>query len=89
MAKSGHGHTPAAWTGVIIAFIGFCVTCVFIVAANPVGFWAGIALLAIAAIVGGVMKMVGLGTPKDTPEIKRMRDDAAAKVRARLEAQAG
>ncbi|HLL35668.1 HGxxPAAW family protein, partial [Streptomyces sp.] len=22
-SSHGHGHTPAAWTGVIIAFIGF------------------------------------------------------------------
>lgn len=34
MAGSSHGHTPAAWTGVIISFIGFCVAGVFMVAAN-------------------------------------------------------
>lgn len=45
MAGSSHGHTPAAWTGVIIAFIGFCVAGVFMVAANPLGFWAGIAVI--------------------------------------------
>ena len=41
MAGSSHGHTPAAWTGVIIAFIGFCVSGAFMVMANPLGFWAG------------------------------------------------
>ena len=49
MAGSSHGHTPAAWTGVIIAFIGFCVAGAFMVMGDPVGFWAGMALLAIAA----------------------------------------
>ncbi|MEU8486043.1 MULTISPECIES: HGxxPAAW family protein [unclassified Streptomyces] len=64
MADSSHGHTPAAWTGVIIAFIGFCVAGAFMVMANPVGFWAGMALLAIAAVVGGAMSAAGLGKPK-------------------------
>ena len=34
MSSSGHGHTPAAWTGVIISFIGFCVAGAFIVLAE-------------------------------------------------------
>ncbi|RVU15723.1 hypothetical protein EOT10_38460 [Streptomyces antnestii] len=61
---SSHGHTPAAWTGVIIAFIGFCVAGAFMVMANPVGFWAGMALLALSAVVGGAMSAAGLGKPK-------------------------
>lgn len=40
MAGTSHGHTPAAWTGVIIAFIGFCISGAFMVLANPLGFWA-------------------------------------------------
>lgn len=58
---SSHGHTPAAWTGVIIAFIGFCVAGAFMVVAVPAGFWAGIAIILIGAVVGGVMRMAGLG----------------------------
>ncbi|MFI7388773.1 HGxxPAAW family protein [Streptomyces sp. NPDC049813] len=64
MADSSHGHTPAAWTGVIIAFIGFIVAGAFMVMVKPVGFWVGMALLVIAPIVGGVMSMAGLGKPK-------------------------
>ena len=37
MAGTSHGHTPAAWTGVIIAFIGFCVAGAFMVMAEPLG----------------------------------------------------
>ncbi|MFF4908864.1 MULTISPECIES: HGxxPAAW family protein [unclassified Streptomyces] len=68
MAGSSHGHTPAAWTGVIIAFIGFCVSGAFMVMAQPVGFWAGMALVVIGGIVGWVMSAMGLGQPKDTHE---------------------
>ncbi|MGY5127402.1 HGxxPAAW family protein [Streptomyces nigrescens] len=62
MSSSGHGHTPAAWTGVIISFIGFCVAGAFIVLANVPGFWAGMALIGLGAVVGGLMRMAGLGS---------------------------
>ncbi|MEW1656361.1 MULTISPECIES: HGxxPAAW family protein [unclassified Streptomyces] len=61
MSSSGHGHTPAAWTGVIIAFIGFCVAGAFMVLANVAGFWAGIVLILAGALVGGLMRAAGLG----------------------------
>jgi hypothetical protein len=64
MAGSSHGHTPAAWTGVIIGFIGFCVAGAFTVMAQPVGFWAGLVIVALGGVVGGVMRQMGLGQPK-------------------------
>ncbi|MER5614445.1 MULTISPECIES: HGxxPAAW family protein [unclassified Streptomyces] len=77
MAGSSHGHTPAAWTGVIISFIGFCVAGVFMVAANVVGFWAGIAIVLIGGIVGLAMKAAGLGMPKESAEMAQARARAA------------
>ncbi len=68
-AQHDHGHTPAAWTGVIIAFVGFCVGGVFIVAAKPVGFWAGMALVLLGTIVGGVMSALGMGK-KEEPLVR-------------------
>ncbi|ARF72041.1 HGxxPAAW family protein [Kitasatospora albolonga] len=76
MAGSSHGHTPAAWTGVIIAFIGFCVAGVFMVANNHLGFWAGIVVIFAGGIVGYAMKLAGLGMPKESAEM------AAARARA-------
>ncbi|MEU5423979.1 HGxxPAAW family protein [Streptomyces sp. NPDC001407] len=61
MAGSSHGHTPAAWTGVIISFIGFCVGGAFMVIANPVGFWAGIGIVLLGGVVGGIMRLMGYG----------------------------
>ncbi|MFI9805271.1 HGxxPAAW family protein [Streptomyces sp. NPDC052301] len=65
-SSHGHGHTPAAWTGVIISFIGFCVAGAFMVMAEPVGFWAGMVLILGGAVVGGIMRAMGLGQPKQT-----------------------
>ncbi|MFF8730777.1 HGxxPAAW family protein [Streptomyces sp. NPDC015171] len=70
MAGSSHGHTPAAWTGVIIAFIGFCVSGAFMVMAQPVGFWAGMVIVVLGGVVGMIMRAMGLGQPKQarTPQ---------------------
>ncbi|MFE6284001.1 HGxxPAAW family protein [Streptomyces sp. NPDC057877] len=77
MAGSSHGHTPAAWTGVIIAFIGFCVAGLFMVADNPLGFWAGMVVIALGGVVGGIMRAMGMGAPKAKP--LKMSDGATAK----------
>ncbi|WP_030596451.1 HGxxPAAW family protein [Streptomyces fulvoviolaceus] len=69
MAGSSHGHTPAAWTGVTISFIGFCVAGAFMVMAQPVGFWAGVAVVFLGGVVGWVMSAMGLGQPKDAHEV--------------------
>jgi hypothetical protein len=67
MAGSSHGHTPAAWTGVIIAFVGFCVAGAFMVMANVPGFWAGMAIIAIGGLVGVAMRAAGMGQEKRRP----------------------
>ncbi|MDJ0385089.1 HGxxPAAW family protein [Streptomyces sp. G-G2] len=64
MAGTDHGHTPAAWTGVIIAFVGFCVSGAFMVLGNEIGFWAGLVIVALGGVVGMAMKAAGMGAPK-------------------------
>ncbi|MFI9149050.1 HGxxPAAW family protein [Streptomyces sp. NPDC053367] len=66
-SSHGHGHTPAAWTGVIIAFIGFCAAGAFMVMANPLAFWGGMAVVVLGGVVGLVMRAMGLGAPKAEP----------------------
>ncbi|MFD9243118.1 HGxxPAAW family protein [Streptomyces sp. NPDC059556] len=82
MAGSAHGHTPAAWTGVIISFIGFCIAGVFMVAANQVGFWAGLGVVLLGGVVGGGMKAAGLGMPKDSAAVVAAREAATLQARS-------
>ncbi len=56
-----HGHTPAAWVGSIIAFVGFCVAGAFMVLDSPIGFWAGMIVIALGGVVGGAMRAAGMG----------------------------
>jgi hypothetical protein len=76
-AQHHHGKTPAAWTGVIIAFVGFGVASVCMVAAKPVGFWVGMGITLLAAVVGGVLKLMGFGS-QEPDYVRRTRDEAAA-----------
>ncbi|MGI5399656.1 HGxxPAAW family protein [Streptomyces sp. CA-135486] len=78
MAGSSHGHTPAAWTGVTIVFIGFCIAGVFMVAANPLGFWGGIVVILLGGVVGGAMKAAGLGMPKESAQLRTQPAAATA-----------
>ncbi|MFE1296201.1 HGxxPAAW family protein [Streptomyces sp. NPDC058731] len=78
MAGSSHGHTPAAWTGVIIAFIGFCAAGAFVVMAEPVGFWVSMGVVCLGGVVGGVMRAMGMGAPKSASEPLVMADRPTA-----------
>jgi hypothetical protein len=57
-----HGNSPAAWTGVIITFIGFGVGGAFTVMAEPVlALVGGFGIVALGGVVGLVMRGMGLG----------------------------
>ncbi|WP_329115918.1 HGxxPAAW family protein [Streptomyces sp. NBC_01465] len=73
MAGSSHGHNPAAWTGVTIAFIGFCIAGAFMVLANPLGFWAGMVVIVLGGVVGLGMKAAGMGMPKESEAMQQAR----------------
>ena len=57
-----HGNTPAAWTAVLIALAGFVVGAVGIMVepVNMAIFWVGVVIVAVAAVVFGVMAKMGL-----------------------------
>jgi hypothetical protein len=77
MAGSSHGHTPAAWTGVTIAFIGFCVAGAFMVMAEPLGFWAGMAIVLLGGVVGVIMRGMGMGQPKGVHPVHQVTGQPA------------
>ncbi|MEQ6901697.1 HGxxPAAW family protein [Nocardioides sp. YIM 152588] len=57
-----HGNTPAAWTAVLIALVGFVVGGVG-VALSPINyvlFWVGAGLVGVAAVAFLVMAKMGL-----------------------------
>ena len=57
----GHGNTVAAWTGVIIAFVGFCVLGVAVVIPNAVVGVIGSVIILASPVVGKVLQAMGYG----------------------------
>ncbi|MEE1785069.1 hypothetical protein PUR71_19470 [Streptomyces sp. SP17BM10] len=61
MAAAAHGHTPAAWTGVVISFVGFGIAGVAMILPSPLLVVAGLAVVVVGGIVGKAMAMAGMG----------------------------
>lgn len=67
----GHGHSPAAWTAVVIMLIAVTLGTIFYWFDLPILVWASAGLLVVGAIVGFVMAKAGYGvggskyTPKE------------------------
>ena len=69
--SDSHGHTPAAWTAVTIMFVGFLISGLALPWALAWLFFVGLAVVALGAVVGKVMQMMGMG---NTVAYKDARD---------------
>ena len=61
LMSDSHGHTPAAWTAVTIMFVGFLISGLALPFALEWLFFVGLAVVALGAVVGKVMQMMGMG----------------------------
>ena len=57
----GHGHSPAAWTAVIIMLVAFTVGTVAFFLSVVWLVWASLVLLVVGLIAGGIMAKAGYG----------------------------
>ncbi|GAB2514949.1 HGxxPAAW family protein [Paramicrobacterium agarici] len=57
----GHGHSPAAWTAVIIMLVAFTIGTVMLFIGQPFGVIAAAGLLVVGLIVGWILKLAGFG----------------------------
>ena len=66
----GHGHSPAAWTAVVIMLLAVTLGTVFYWFDMPALVWASAALLVVGALVGWGMAKAGYGAkgPKYAPK---------------------
>ncbi|MFI6155566.1 HGxxPAAW family protein [Kitasatospora sp. NPDC051170] len=85
MAAAAHGHNPAAWTGVVITFIGFGVAGVAMILPSVLLVWAGLAVVLLGGVVGKAMSMAGMGKQPST-NVYRSTDEQHAAQAARTAA---
>lgn len=57
----GHGHSPAAWTAVIIMLVGVAIGTFFFFLDMPVVVWISAGIVLIGALVGWGMSKAGYG----------------------------
>lgn len=62
--SDSHGNTPAAWTAVLVALVGFVVGGVGLML-SPISmpiFWVGVVIVVVAGVVFVAMDKMGLHT---------------------------
>lgn len=66
----GHGHSPAAWTTVVIMLVAIAAGTVFFFLEMQVAVWVCVALLVLGPIVGWILSRAGWGVngPKYVPK---------------------
>jgi hypothetical protein len=57
----GHGHSPAAWTAVVIMLVAVSLGTLFFFLDMPVLVWASAGLLVVGLIVGWALAKAGYG----------------------------
>lgn len=70
IADPGHGHSPAAWTAIVIMLIGIAAGTLFFVLEQPMLVIISAVLIPIGLIVGWAMAKAGYGVkgPKYSPK---------------------
>ena len=63
--STNHGNTPAAWSAVTVAMLGFVVggVALMLEPVNMTMFWVGVAIGIASLVVFGVMAKLGLHEP--------------------------
>lgn len=81
-----HGNNPAAWTGVVIVLIGFCVGAVFVVMAEPLGAAAGLGIVALGGVATLVLRSMGFGgnRPVTVPAPRQGAESASEPAKAKV-----
>ncbi|MBA8816148.1 hypothetical protein FHX48_001221 [Microbacterium halimionae] len=66
----GHGHSPAAWTAVIIMLVATAIGTLAFFLDMPWLVWTSVVFIAIGALVGWILAKVGYGVngPKYAPK---------------------
>ncbi|MBV6699455.1 HGxxPAAW family protein [Kitasatospora aureofaciens] len=80
MAAAAHGHNPAAWTGVIISFIGFGIAGVAMILPSPLLVVAGLAVVLVAGVIGKAMAMAGMGKQPSPHVYKSVEEQTEARA---------
>lgn len=61
IADPGHGHSPAAWTAVVVMLLGFVIGTVAFCFEQPVFVYVGFGVIVVGLILGWILSRAGYG----------------------------
>ncbi|GAB2700802.1 hypothetical protein LG315_05980 [Microbacterium marinum] len=67
----GHGHSPAAWTTVVIMLVAVSLGTLFFFLDMPILVWLSVVLLVLGLVVGFVMTKAGYGVGGSKTTVKQ------------------
>ena len=67
----GHGHSPAAWTTVVIMLVAVSLGTLFFFLDMPILVWLSVVLLVLGLVVGFVMAKAGYGVGGSKTTVKQ------------------
>ncbi|MGM1016310.1 MAG: HGxxPAAW family protein [Actinomycetota bacterium] len=65
IADPGHGHSPAAWTAVIVMLVGFTTGTIAFCLAMPLFVWISVGIILVGAALGPILAKAGYGAKGD------------------------
>lgn len=70
IADPGHGHSPAAWTAVVVMLLGITAGTVAFCLEQPLFVWISVGVVLVGALLGPILARAGYGVkgPKYTPK---------------------
>jgi len=70
IADPGHGHSPAAWTAVVVMLVGVTAGTVAFCLEQPLFVWISVGIILIGALLGPILAKAGYGVkgPKYSPK---------------------
>ncbi|MGO1508889.1 MAG: HGxxPAAW family protein [Microbacteriaceae bacterium] len=70
IADPGHGHSPAAWTAVIVMLVGFVAGTVAFCLDQPLFVWVSVGIIVVGILLGWILAKAGYGVngPKYAPK---------------------
>ncbi|HWV49324.1 MAG TPA: HGxxPAAW family protein [Microbacterium sp.] len=70
IADPGHGHSPAAWTAVVVMLLGVAAGTVAYCFEQPLFVWISVGIIVIGALLGWILAKAGYGVkgPKYSPK---------------------
>lgn len=73
---ANHGHTLAAWVTVALVMAGGVLAAAGVLSGHAALFWAGLAVVVIALVVGRALKAFGFGQPEPSGPASSSKEES-------------